>query len=125
MKSAKAVSVCVRFAMMTMLVACSSDVTSAGSGVAEAIVTSRTLSTQTQGTKFTVTAYAVDQNLQRMPGILVATSAGPAVAVDSTVYVHELLETRVFASAAQKTATGTVITVTGHGLTKDVLVMIN
>ncbi|HUP88624.1 MAG TPA: hypothetical protein VM100_04720 [Longimicrobiales bacterium] len=107
------------------MTACSSDVTSEGSGTPEALVTSRTLTNQTKGSKFSITAYAVDKNLQRMPGALEATSANSGtVVIDSVRYFHELLETRIFINAANTSTAGTVVTVKGHGLSKDVTVKI-
>lgn len=112
-------------AALVGLAACSDDPTSSGSGTPEAIVTSRSITTQTKGTHFSITAYAVDKNLQRMPGELTAAPAGGAVTVDSIRYVHELLETRIFLNAANTSTTGTVVTVQGHGLSKDVKVVVN
>jgi len=119
------------YAMLTALVAlvglaaCSNDPTAANTGTPEAIVTNRSTTTQTMGTKFTIVAYAIDKNVQRMTGKLDAVSAGSAVTIDSVVYVHEVLETRVFLNLAAKSATGTVVTISGHGLTKDVKIIVS
>lgn len=106
------------------LAACNDDPTGANTGTPEAIITNRSLTNQTVGTKFSITAYSIDKNVQRMAGKLDATSAGSAVVVDSVIYVSELLETRIFLNAAAKSATGTIITVSGNGLSKDVKVVV-
>jgi hypothetical protein len=108
------------------MAACSEDPTAAGSGEPEAIVTTRSLTNQTVGTHFSITAYTLDKNAQRMAGELDAAPNGGNITIDSIVYVHELLETRVFMKAATKTAAaGATVTVSGHGLTKDVTVVIS
>lgn len=119
------------YAMLVALVAvvglpaCSKDPTASNTGVPEAIVTTRSLTNQVVGAKFSITAYAIDANVQRMTGKLDASAAGSAVAVDSVIYVHELLETHIFLNPTAKSATGTIITVTGHGLSKDVKVIVS
>ena len=118
------------FALLACLVtvvgvtACQEDPTEEGTGVPEAILTSRTEIHATVGSKQTLIAFTVDKNLKRIPGILAATSAGGAVVIDSVRYVDELAETRVFLSAASASTAGTNVTVTGHGLSADVKVVI-
>jgi hypothetical protein len=108
------------------MAACSEDPTASGSGEPEAIVTTRSLTNQTVGTKFSITAYTLDKNAQRMTGALDATANGAGLHIDSIVYVHEVLETRIFVNALSKTAAaGQTLTVSGHGLTKDVTVVIS
>lgn len=106
------------------LAACSQDPTGSGSGEPEAIVTNRSEINQTKNASFSVTAYAIDKNDQRMAGKLEAVSNGAAIVVDSVPYVPELLETRVFMKAVGSTASGTTVTISGHGLTKDVKVIV-
>ena len=104
--------------------ACSEDPTATGSGEPEAIVTTRSLTNQTVGTEFSITAYTLDKNAQRMSGQLSAQTNGAGLTLDSTVYVHELLETRFFVKPTAKTGVaGQTVTVSGHGLTKDVTVI--
>src|SRR5512138_329688 len=91
------------------LVACSEDPTGSGSGEPEAIVSNRSVVNQTKGATFSVTAYAIDKNDQRMAGKLDAVSNGAAIVVDSVPYVPELLETRVFMKALNSTASGTTV----------------
>jgi hypothetical protein len=106
--------------------ACSNDPTAAGSGEPEVIVATRSLTNVAIGAKTSITAYTLDKNAQRMAGALTATSNGAALVIDSVVYVHELLETRVFFNPVSKTASaGVSFTISGHGLTKDVTVVIS
>lgn len=111
--------------LATTLAACTKDPTSSGSGVAETIVLNRSTTNRSVGEKFSIIAYSVDKNIQRMAGKLDATSAGPAIVIDSVIYLPELLETRVFLNAAAKSASGTFITVSGHGLSADVKVVVS
>jgi hypothetical protein len=104
--------------------ACREDPTQASVGVPETIVSNRSETHQAVGAAFTVTAYVIDKNLQRIPGALTATSAGAAVRVDSAVYDPILTETRVYMKANSASAAGTNVTLAGHGLTKDVKVII-
>lgn len=104
---------------------CTSDPTSSGSGVPEAIITNRTVTNQTVGTKFSISAYTIDENAQRMAGALTATSAGAAAVIDSVIYLPELLETRIFVNPTGTSTAGTTITVSGHGLSSDVTVVIS
>ena len=106
------------------LSACQEDPVQAGVGVPETIVSNRSETHQTVGATFTVTAYTIDKNLQRIPGALTATSAGPAITVDSAIYDPILTETRVYMKANAVSATGTNVTLTGHNLSKDVKVII-
>lgn len=106
------------------LAACSEDPTEAGDGDPEAIITTRTTRTEARNTSFSVTGFAVDANLKRIPGALTAVSAGAAVRVDSAKYIRELAETRVFMTALSVSAAGTIVTLSGHGLTKDVTVIV-
>jgi hypothetical protein len=112
-------------ACLGVVAACSSDITADGTGTPQAIVTSRSITSATKGTQLQFTAFAVDQNNQRMAGALTATSQGPAATLDSVVYVPELLETRIYVKPVTATATGVIVTVSGHGLTKDVKVIIS
>ena len=106
------------------LAACSEDPTASGSGEPEAIVTTRSLTNQTVGTPFSITAYTLDKNAQRMAGELAAQPNSGSLTIDSIIYVHELLETRIFIKPTAKTAAaGETLTVSGHGLTKDVTVI--
>jgi hypothetical protein len=107
------------------LVACSEDPTAAGSGTPVAIISNRTTTTATLGTKFSLTTYVIDQNAQRMEGALTATTSGTNIAIDSVVYVKETLETKIFINPKTATSTGNVITVSGHGLTKDITVKVS
>jgi len=108
------------------LVACSSDPTDAGSGSPAAIETTRSIVSATKGHGFTVTAFAIDQNAQRMSGALTASSASSLVVVDSAVYVHDLLQTVIYLHGTAATpAAGAIVTVSGHDLTKDVTVKIS
>jgi hypothetical protein len=118
------------FALLACLVtvvglsACQEDPTADGDGVPQAIQTDRTELHQAVGTKFTVIAFAIDQNLKRIPGILDAQPAGAAVVIDSVRYVSGLAETRVFITAASASPAGTTVTISGHGLSTDVTVII-
>jgi hypothetical protein len=111
-------------ALVVGLSACREDPTQASTGVPETIVSNRSETHQAVGATFTVTAYVIDKNLQRIPGALTATSAGAAVRVDSAVYDPILTETRVYMKANSASAAGTNVTLAGHGLTKDVKVII-
>lgn len=118
------------FALLACLVtvvglsACQEDPTEEGTGVPEAILTSRSEIHTTVGSSTALIAFTVDKNLKRIPGILAATSAGGAVTFDSVKYVPELAETRIFIKANSASTAGTNVTVTGHGLTTDVKVVI-
>ena len=108
------------------LAACDEDPTSEGVGEPAAIVTTLSQATRATNTAFTVTAYAVDQNLHRIPGILAVTPASNAVSVDSVVYVPELSETRLYlrTGGTAAPAPGVTVTVAGHGIQKDIAVII-
>lgn len=110
-------------ALAVGLTACREDPTEANTGVPTAIVSNRTETNRTVGTAFTVTAYTIDGNLQRVPGALTATSGGAAVTVDSVRYDPILTETRVYMKANAKSE-GTTVTLQGHNLSKDVKVII-
>jgi hypothetical protein len=118
------------FALLACLVtvvgvtACQEDPTEEGTGVPEAILTNRTEIHTTVGNKSFFTAFTVDRNLKRIPGILSATSAGGAVVIDSVRYLNELAETRIFYNPTAASTAGTSVTVTGHGLSTDVKVVI-
>lgn len=120
------------YAMIACLVAsagvaaCDEDPTEAGTGEPEAIVTTLSQTTRARNTAFTITAYAVDKNLHRIPGALVATPASAAVTLDSTRYVPELSETRIYlkTGATATPAPGATVTITGQGLSKDLKVII-
>ena len=107
------------------LAACNEDPTAAGTGEPEAIVTTLSEAHRSVGNSFSVVAYAVDKNLKRIAGKLEASSTGAAVTIDSTVYVPELAETRVFMKANSASSAGTNVTISGHGLSKDVKVVIS
>ena len=107
-----------------VLSACEKDVTDAGSGEAEAIVTSHSERHIAINTRATITAYAIDGNFTRIPGQLTAASAGPAVVVDSVRYDPNIQETQIFIRGASASAAGTDLTVSGHGLTKTVKIVI-
>ena len=111
-------------ALVVGLSACREDPTSASTGVPETIVSNRSETHQAVNATFTVVAYVIDKNLQRIPGALTATPAGAAVRVDSAVYDPILTETRVYMKALSASAAGTNVTLAGHGLTKDVKVII-
>ncbi|MGQ0814542.1 MAG: hypothetical protein ACT4O1_08750 [Gemmatimonadota bacterium] len=111
-------------ALVVGLSACREDPTEANVGDPEAIVTNRSQTTQTVGAAFTVTAFTVDKNLQRIPGQLAAAVVGAGVSVDSAIYDPILTETDIFLRATART-TDAVMTVTGHGLSKDVKVIVN
>jgi ABC-type glycerol-3-phosphate transport system substrate-binding protein len=117
------------FAMVALVaamgtVACSDDPASVGAGDPELIVTTRSQTSVARNTPFTVTAFTIDASNRRVPGVLEANAAGPAVAIDSVRYVPELSETRVFARGTAAT-TGTDITFRGHGLTATTTVIVN
>jgi hypothetical protein len=105
--------------------ACREDPTEAGTGEPEAIVSTRSESHAAKSAAFSITAFTVDKNLKRIAGPLTATSAGTAVTVDSAVYFPELAETRVFLRTGTAASTGTIVTLSGHGLTKDVKVVVS
>jgi hypothetical protein len=106
------------------LAACSEDPTAEGSGEPEAIVTDFSERHVALNSRATIVAYTIDQNFARIPGRLDASPAGPAVAVDSVTYNADLQETTIFIRAASASAAGTDLTVTGHGLTKTVKIVI-
>ena len=106
------------------LVACSDDPTDEGAGEPFAIVTERSETHIAVGGQRAITAWAIDVNNRRIPGALEATVAGPAVTLDSVVYVAPLAETRVFARGAAESAAGTDITLTGHDLTTTIKVIV-
>lgn len=110
-------------ALVVGLTACREDPTEANVGVAEAIITTRSETTVAKGGTVSVQAYVVDKNLQRIPGPLTATPAGAGVTIDSVTYVPELTHTLIFVRAGQA-AGSTNITISGHGLTKDVKVTV-
>ena len=120
------------YAMIACLVAsagvaaCDEDPTEAGTGEPEAIVTTLSATTRARNTAFTITAYAVDKNLHRIPGALTATPASAAVVVDSTRYVPELSATRIYqkTGATPTPAPAATVTITGQGLSKDLKVII-
>lgn len=120
-----------RFALLAVValvgtVACEKDITSEDRGEPFAIVTNRSQQTVTRDLPFSITAYTIDQNNRRIPGALSAASAGPALSVDSVVYIQELSETRVFARGTAVSAAGTDITITGpSGLTATTKIIIN
>lgn len=95
--------------------ACSDDPLGAGIGDPAAIVTDTRRITVNSDAEFTITAFAIDETFRRIPGVLAATSAGPAVVVDSIRYVPELAQTLVFATGSSTTE-GTDITIAGHTL---------
>ncbi|MGQ0560333.1 MAG: hypothetical protein ACT443_00500 [Gemmatimonadota bacterium] len=105
------------------LSACREDPTEENVGVPEAIVSNRSETHQAVGATFTITAYVVDGNLQRIPGALTASAAGSAVTVDSAVFDPILAETDFFLRANAATE-GTTVTLSGQGLTKDVKVVV-
>lgn len=111
---------CVAVVGMT---ACSEDPTEPGNQEPSAIVTNFSTTVRTVGVQFTITAYAIDKNNARIPGVLSGSSAGTAVRVDSVPYFPELQETRFFLTTVEATE-GTDLTVTGHGLTKSVTVVV-
>ena len=103
--------------------ACEEDITAEG-GTAEAIVTDYSERHVALNAKATIVAYTIDSNFARIPGQLAAASAGPAVVVDSVRYDPQVQETQIFIRAASASAAGTDLTVTGHGLTKTVKIII-
>lgn len=103
--------------------ACSEDPTEPGNQEPLAIVTNFSQVVRAPGTKFTITAYAIDKNNARLTGRLDATASGGAIAIDSMPYFPELQETRLFVHAISATD-GATVTVSGHGLTKDVIVVV-
>jgi hypothetical protein len=105
------------------LSACREDPTEANVGAPEAIISNRSETHQAVGATFTITAYTVDGNLQRIPGALTATAAAGAVTVDSAVYDPILTETD-FYLRANGASEGATVTLQGHGLTKDVTVVV-
>ena len=107
------------------LAACSEDPAAAGSGKPLSIEANRSLTSAAVGAKFSLTAFAIDENAQRMEGALQASTTGSNIAIDSVIYVRELLETRIYVNPKTTTATGQTITVTGHSLTKDIVVKVN
>jgi len=111
-------------ALVVGLSACQEDPTQAGVGSPETIVANRSETHQAVGNSFTVTAFTIDKNLQRIPGKLEAATSGPAVTVDSAIYDPILTETRVYMKANAVSATGTNVTLTGHNLSKDIKVII-
>lgn len=111
-------------ALVVGLSACQEDPTEGNVGVPEAIIADRSETHRSAGTAFTITAYVVDKNLQRIPGKIEAAPAGAAVTVDSAIYDAVLTQTRIYLKANAAT-TGTNVTLSGHGLTKDVSVVIS
>ncbi len=105
------------------LVACSDDPTDEGRGEPFAIVTDRSQTVQAEGVSFSVTAYTIDNNNRRISGRLEGTLAGGPVALDSTVYVQELSETRFFMTGSDATD-GVDLTIQGHGLTKTAVIIV-
>lgn len=108
-------------ALVVGLTACQEDPTEANVGVPEAIVATRAETNLAKGGTVSVQAYVVDKNLQRIPGALTATAAGTGVTIDSVKYVPELTHTLIFIRAGQA-AGSTNVTLSGHGLTKDIKV---
>lgn len=119
------------FAMIALLAgtaglaACDEDPTSSGVGEPEAIVTTLSQTSRARNTPFTITAYAVDKNLHRIPGALSVTPS-PGVTVDSTKYIPELSETRLYlrTGGTAAPAPGVTVKVQGHSLEKDIQVII-
>lgn len=107
------------------LAACDEDPTAAGVGEPEAIVTTLSQTSRARNTAFTIIAYAVDKNLHRIPGALSVTPS-PGVTVDSTKYIPELTETRLYlrTGGTAAPAPGVTVTIQGHNLTKDLKVII-
>ena len=107
------------------LVACSDDPTETNNGEPFAIVTTRSETHLAQNAQVAITAYVIDENNRRIPGALTASSAGPAVTVDSAVYIPELAQTLVWTTARADSAAGTDVTISGHNLTTTVKVIVN
>lgn len=104
--------------------ACEKDLTDEDSGTPEAIVTDFSERHIAVNTRATIVAYTIDGNFTRIPGVLTATSAGPAVVVDSVRYDPQIQETQIFIRGASASSAGTDLTVSGHGLTKTVKIVI-
>jgi hypothetical protein len=96
------------------LAACSDDPTSEGVGDAFAIVTNKSATTAAVGDKFTVVAQVIDRAGTPLP-IQVTVTAGNAAAVtnDSTRFVPELQETRIYARAVKAVASAPLILTAG------------
>ncbi len=104
-----------------LVAACGEDI--AGAGEPFEIVTDRSQAVVTEGVSFAITAFTIDQNNRRVPGALSASVAAGSVALDSTVYVQELTETRFFLRGTGPTD-GTDVTITGHNLTKTAVILV-
>ena len=110
--------------MAIAAVACSDDPTDEGSGDPFAIVTSFSEGTRSVGTAFTITGKVVDRLGTPLPIQLTVTSGAASVAIDSTRFVTELQETRVYARAVAASA-GTSVVFTGGALSDTVTVVVN
>ena len=92
------------------LSACTDDPTDEGAGDAFAIVTSVSTAAQSVGGRFTVTAQVVDRMGTPLPIQITASSVeADVVAVDSTIFVPEIQETRFFLRTLKVDAGAAVI----------------
>ena len=96
------------------LTACSDDPTDEGAGDAFAIVTNKSITTLGAGQTFTVTAQVVDRAGTPLPIQVAVTSAkADVVANDSTRYVTELQETRIYGRALKVDASAALVLTAG------------
>ena len=111
-----------KFARLLVLVAplaltvaaCSDDPTSEGVGDAFAIVTNKSATTIAVGGTFTVVAQVVDRAGTPLPMAVTVTSVNTtSVANDSTRFVPELQETRIYARALKAAANAPLILTAG------------
>jgi hypothetical protein len=94
--------------------ACSDDPTDEGAGDAFAIVTNKSITTLAAGASFTVTAQVVDRAGTPLPiQVQVSSAKADVVANDSTRYVAELQETRIYGRTLKVDASAPLILTAG------------
>jgi hypothetical protein len=94
--------------------ACSDDPTDEGAGDAFAIVTNKSITTLAAGASFTVTAQVVDRAGTPLPiQVTVSSAKADVVANDSTRYVAELQETRIYGRTLKVDASAPLILTAG------------
>jgi hypothetical protein len=110
MKMSNLVRLLMVAAPVMLIAACSDDPTSEGSGDAFAIVTNVSEGVRSLNTGFTLTGAVVDRQGTRLPTELSVTSVNTgSVAIDSTRFVLELQETRVYARAIGASAGAPIV----------------
>jgi hypothetical protein len=104
---------------------CSDDPTATGQGDAAAFLLSRSVSYQSVGGHFQLTAAVVDAQHTRLnQRVEVTSTAANVLRVDSTVYLRELAETRVFVTAVGFDTTGAARLVYRVGTLQDTTTVI-